>query len=140
VAGTDVSTPNGRVAIETITVGDLVYAWDARRDALAVTRVLCLETHEDETVEIFDLGFGIRVTKCHPFWTGTEWIKSENVRRGVSLLAIAGARSIATFECQQAQQRTVYNVRTEAGTYLVGAVGAVVSGLRAEDELIVRAA
>ena len=139
VAGTHVSTPNGRAPIETIASGDLVCAWDGHRDVLTATLVVCLETHEDEAVDIFELGFAggssVRVTKGHPFWTGSEWIKSEDLRSGVSLLARAGIRTITSVD-RAAGLHTVYNVRTEAGTYLVGAVGAVVSGWRAEDRII----
>lgn len=91
--GTRIDTPDGPRAVESLEVGDIVWAWDPegqRRVAAAIEAIA--RSSADETLQ---LGQGLRATPDHPVWTGVGFEPLERVRSGTALLASDGDVRVA---------------------------------------------
>jgi hypothetical protein len=97
------------------------------------TRVVAVDGHPGE----FDLltlhvagSEPLSVTAGHWFWTGDDWVLSEDLARHGRVLSVSGTPvSAALTGPERSRALRVYNVQTECGTYLVGGPGLVVSGV-----------
>ena len=83
VAGTLVQTADGTAAIETIEVGDYVWAWDELRNDVSLKRVLETYVNEtDELVHVFVNGEEIVTTPSHPFYSPVKgWTDAVHLRK-----------------------------------------------------------
>ncbi len=92
VAGTLVQTADGTAAIETIEVGDYVWAWDELRNDVALKRVLETYVNEtDELVHVFVNGEEIVTTPSHPFYSPVKgWTDAVHLRAGDILVLVNG--------------------------------------------------
>ncbi len=129
--GTIVLLPSGSASIERIAPGDQVLAYDIGNAKIIVTEVERVERHfgDYDMMRLSGEGLaGIHVTTKHPFFDGTSWFSSREFQSGGRVLTIA-AGSVAVPATIPVRRRgvTVYNLRTRAGTYLVGEAGAVVA-------------
>jgi hypothetical protein len=135
--GTPVLTPSGCKQIESIRVGDIILAYDLTGQHPVTTRVLELEEHEGE-IELLELELGsnevVNVTKGHPFLCGAVWVRSEDLQTTGTVMDSRGRFvDIRLTGCQRHETVKVYNIRTQAGTYLIGEFGAVVSARSLKD-------
>ncbi|NOK18595.1 TreTu family toxin [Corallococcus carmarthensis] len=131
VAGTVVLTLEGPRPIESVAVGDQVWAWDEETQVPGwhpVTRtfikphraVLRVEVvASDGTVET------LGTTAEHPFWVqGQGWTKAQDLEVGDALVTAGGVGVRVQALAQSAQSETVYNLEVEqAHTYFVGTLG-----------------
>ena len=92
VAGTLVQTADGTATIETIEVGDYVWAWDELRNDVALKRVLETYVNEtDELVHVFVSGEEIVTTPSHPFYSPVKgWTDAVHLRAGDILVLVNG--------------------------------------------------
>ncbi|MFD2024232.1 polymorphic toxin-type HINT domain-containing protein [Promicromonospora aerolata] len=119
VAGTLIRTPDGPRPIETIAVGDKVWAHDLAtgRDELQ----LVVETFVRTTTELFHLtlaGAVVSTTAEHPFMVhGRGWTDAAFLRAGDLLVTDDGTtvpvEAIETEQRSDAQAETVYNFHVE---------------------------
>jgi len=90
--GTRIDTPDGPRTVESLAVGDLVWAWDLeRRQRLAAPIEAIARSTAERTLQ---LGRGLRATPDHPVWTGLAFEPFEpfeRVRSGTPLLANDGS-------------------------------------------------
>jgi chemotaxis methyl-accepting protein methylase len=122
-------------SIESIEVGDLVWAWDAAGKELVKRRVNRLFRRSDQAVMdvtcVCDDGAEQTViaTTEHPFWVeGKGWTASSALRAGDVLKLISGAGQMRVFEVSDTGRRTdVFNFEVEGvHNYFVGSHGALV--------------
>ena len=92
VGGTLVQTADGTAAIETIEVGDYVWAWDELRNDVSLKRVLETYVNEtDELVHVFVNGEEIVTTPSHPFYSPVKgWTDAVHLRAGDILVLVNG--------------------------------------------------
>jgi hypothetical protein len=132
-AGTPVWCPGGARPIESLGAGDRVLTYDYSRQRLMETAVQGIDTHEGDLdllrIESPDAE-PVPVTAGHWFFTGRRWLLSEELHQAGRALAASGtAVPVATRAAGRFWALAVYNLRTELGTYLVGAPGLLVSGV-----------
>ena len=129
VAGTEVATPHGPVAIEAILPGQTVLTWDLEAERLVAAPVLACMAHDvGGTLELTVGSETIRTTSEHPFWVpGSGWLTASDLRPGIQLLSGSGARLTVDAMRRIDGGTTVYNM--EVGglhTYLVSAARVLV--------------
>ena len=92
VAGTTVLTAAGAAAIETIEVGDYVWAWDENTRDVALKQVVETYVNEaDELVHVFVNGEEIVATPKHPFYSPVKgWTDAAKLRAGDILVLVNG--------------------------------------------------
>ena len=92
VAGTTVLTAAGAAAIETIEVGDYVWAWDENTKDVALKQVVETYVNEtDELVHVFVNGEEIVTTPAHPFYSPVKgWTDAVHLRAGDILVLVNG--------------------------------------------------
>ena len=117
IAGTAVLTAAGAVAIETIKVGDLVWAWDEETGEVALKEVVETYINEtDELVHVFVNGEEIVTTPSHPFYSPVKgWIDAIHLRAGDILVLVNGEYVViekVQHEILEAPV-TVYNFQVE---------------------------
>jgi RHS repeat-associated protein len=115
-AGTPVDTANGLKAIETIRIGDSVWAWNEQTSQRELKRVAhTFVVQRNELVEILVDGVRVVATPDHPFFTKERrWKPAEQLKAGDALfdeLQHEG-RSIRSVSRRQ-QACTVYNMEVE---------------------------
>jgi hypothetical protein len=129
--GTPVLCPEGPRPIDSIQQGDRVLAYDLERKLVVESRVLRSEVFlgaADILAVDFPGGNGFNVTTHHPFFNGTEWVRSTALALGAKVLNASGMRVVVSVT-QPRQHAAVmtFNLRTEHKTYLVGNTGLVVA-------------
>ena len=128
VAGTTVATPSGERAIESLAVGDLVFARGESDDAVTARPVLRTFAHGAPSLVDVRLETAngeresIRSTPEHPYWTlDRGWVPAGELLASEPLLDRAGREIHVTKVAPIAQEATVYNIEVEADhTYFVG--------------------
>jgi len=87
--GTRIDTPDGPRAVESLEVGERVWAWDpdGQRRIAAPIEAIAHSTTE-KTMQLGQRG--LRATPDHPIWTGAGFEPLERVRSGTALLASDG--------------------------------------------------
>jgi hypothetical protein len=135
-AGTPVWCPGGARPIESLGAGDRVLTYDYFRGRLLPTAVQGVDVHggDLDLLRIESPGAEpVLVTPGHWFFTGRRWLVSEELHQTGEVLGASGkAVPVATSAAGRFWAVAVYNLRTEFGTYLVGAPGLVASGVLAE--------
>lgn len=130
--GTDVLCPDGARAIETLKPGDDVLAYDVRTRTVVRALVEDLECFRGD-FEMLRLSTGgddagIDVTREHAFFDGSNWVSTEWLgNEGRPILTATGELVASVSQSDQRVQSCVYNVRTTAGSYLVGKAGFIAS-------------
>ena len=124
VAGTAVLTACGYVAIENITAGDMVYAWDEETGTVGIKEVV--ETYINETselVHVFVSGEEIITTPSHPFYSPVKgWTDAVHLRAGDILVTVNGELVVVEKIQHEILESpiTVYNFQVEGyHTYYV---------------------
>lgn len=119
VAGTEVRTPDGSVAIEDLSVGDAVLSWSVDAGALVERRVTHTLVRDTSAVWTLDLGDRqIEVTDEHPFWSLSEqrWVPVRELVPGDALAELRGERLVpVTLRAMVRKPRTVpvYNLTVQ---------------------------
>ena len=112
VAGTLVSTTDGMKAIETIAVGDMVYAYDFGSSAVVEAAVDRVYATTDS--QIYRIGAGseqIGVTAPHPFYVkGRGWVKAKDLSAGDALVTSNGATVVINSITTEQGTVPVYNI------------------------------
>ena len=110
VAGTTVLTAAGAAAIETIEVGDYVWAWDENTKDVALKQVVETYVNEtDELVHVFVNGEEIVTTPAHPFYSPVKgWTDAVHLRAGDILVLVNGEYVVVEkgMNCWKAQSRS----------------------------------
>ncbi len=132
LAGTLVHTRDGLRPIETLLPEDTVVTYDSQLKRVVQTKVLALEVHQGD-FEVLRLAIGsdefLEVTTQHPFYTRGGWVWSDSLTMHDDLLALdENFVQVAPSTPVRQESITVFNMRTEHGTYLVGRTGILVSG------------
>ena len=126
--GTLVITPAGPVTIESVEVGDTVLTYDPLCRGVRETEVEHVDVHVGRH-ELMEVRIGrsevVLATANHKFSDGRAWVRCDELTE-VALMSGRHVEVTASPVTQKA--RAVYNLRTADGTYLVGRVGALVSG------------
>jgi hypothetical protein len=137
-AGTPVLTPSGLQPIESIAVGDWVYARDDETGEVASKRVLATHATPDRALVEVSVNEGaerLRATPGHPFWVdGSGWTAAIDLAPGTPLSGLsadaaahgsAGLRALAADGVVPlVGEHTVYNLTVEDfETYFVGELG-----------------
>ncbi|MEI7012598.1 TIGR04388 family protein, partial [Leptospira licerasiae] len=130
VAGTLVHTPTGLKAIETLKIGDVVFAFDEESGQKVIRKVT--ETFINQTTTILKItdskGEVIETTWNHPFYvTAGMWVKAKDLIVGDEFLTIDG-KEIKVVSIQESiRDEKVYNLEVEdAHTYYVSENGVLV--------------
>lgn len=134
VAGTSVLTASGHVAIETVKIGDMVWAEDPETGEKALKRVVQTFVNEtNELVHVFVNGEEIISTPEHPFYVPQKgWTAAIQLRAGDSLVLSNGKYVIVERIQHEILESpiTVYNFEVEDfHTYYVGENGILVHNL-----------
>ena len=131
IAGTAIVTAAGYVAIENITEGDVVFAWNETTDEVELKRVV--ETYVNETDELIHLyvnGEKISTTPSHPFYSPVKgWTDAVNLRAGDMLVLVNGEYVVLEKVQHEILESpiAVYNFQVEDDhTYYVGESGILV--------------
>lgn len=82
-ADTAIATPRGDVAVQSLAIGDEVWAYDTARKERVATPVIAL--FEGEAHRLVSLG-DLRVTGEHPIYADGAWVAARDVRAGARLL------------------------------------------------------
>ena len=131
VAGTLVKIDQGHIAIENVSVGTLVWAWDEETGDVALKEVVETYVNEtDELVHVFVNGEEIITTPSHPFYSPVKgWTDAVHLRAGDILVLVNGEYVVV----EQVQHEiletpiTVYNFQVEGyHTYYVADAGILV--------------
>ena len=125
MAGTQVSTPSGEKNIETISVGDSVYAANPVTGEVGIKKVLKVFTKQTYTLyHVVISDEKIVTTEEHPFWVeGKGWVAARNLHQGDSLcLQDKGTVQITDVFVENLNNPVmVYNFEVEDWhTYFVG--------------------
>ena len=134
VAGTTVLTAAGAAAIETIEVGDYVWAWDENTKDVALKQVVETYVNEtDELVHVFVNGEEIVTTPAHPFYSPVKgWTDAVHLRAGDILVLVNGEYVVVEKVQHELLESPVkvYNFQVEDyHTYYVSDSGVLVHNL-----------
>ncbi len=141
-AGTTVWAPTGLVPIDTLRVGDEVYARPSPDAELEVRRVSAVFVVADAalvqvSVQREDATLArVATTDEHPFWVlNRGWTRGDRLRVGDVLAAVEGQPRVSAVAFTSTRV-TVYNVAVDGvPTYLVGADGILVHNCAFTDAL-----
>jgi len=128
-AGTLVLTDSGLVAIENISIGDMVMAYDDKTGETGYKEVTHLISNtQDYNFVVLEIDNGeiIEATPEHPFFVDKEWVDASEVSANDVLFGYSGEVNIGRVS-RDIRDSTVYNL-TVAGyhTYFVGHNNALV--------------
>ena len=131
MAGTLVQTEDGEAAIEEITAGDYVWAWEETTDTVALKQVVETYVNEtDELVHIFVNGEEIVATPEHPFYSPVKgWTDAVHLRAGDILVLVNGEYVVVEKIQHELLENPVkvYNFQVaDYHTYYVSASGVLV--------------
>lgn len=120
-AGTPISTDQGLVAVEKITVGDRVLSQDVATGVLAFKPVL--QTTIRPPKELVTLAIGDETVVCtggHRFWnSGSGWVKARDIEPHTMLHTVTGNAPVWT--AKKGRTAETYNlVVADFHTYFVG--------------------
>jgi hypothetical protein len=133
--GTPVSTQTGLRAIETLSAGETVFAYDFESKTVVVQPILGLTRGSTLSwVHIYADGEVLRATKSHPFWveSARAWIEAEKLTPGMVLRRQDG-RFVELTQVEvraQTERQDTYNLsvdRTE--NFFVGALRVLVHNI-----------
>ncbi len=137
VAGTLVQSEDGAVAIENISVGDKVWAWDEATGDVALKEVV--ETYvnqSDKLIHVFVNGEEIITTPTHPFYSPVQgWTAAAKLRAGDTLVLVNGEYVVVEKVQHEILEApiTVYNFQVEGyHTYYVSNIGVLVHNMCSE--------
>ena len=120
-AGTPVWTMRGTVAIETLSVGDLVLSQNVESGELAYKAVLRTTIRpESRLTKIIVDGHELLASGGHPMWvSGEGWVKARDLTSGQELHTPSGPKTITSVEATD--PAVTYNlVVSDFNTYFVG--------------------
>lgn len=117
VGGTPIATPHGDVAIEKLSPGDIVFAFDPETQKRTLTRVVRLKAREDRKVDrlVFSDGTEIRATPEHPFFVvDGGFLTTKELPIGGSFLGLDGSTITLKSRVADPDATTVYDLSVEA--------------------------
>ena len=137
VAGTIILAANEVKNIETIQVGDYVWAWDEKTGEVALKKVVETYVNEtDELVHIFVNGEEIISTPSHPFYSPIKgWTDAVHLRAGDILVLVNGEYVVVEKVQHEILEApvTIYNFQVEDfHTYYVTNSGILVHNMCAK--------
>lgn len=132
-AGTTVLTEQGFVAIETLEVGDVVWAYNPDTGESALKPILKTGVNTQDTIWNLSLAKGgetyrHEVTGSHPYFVpDIGWVEVAHLRVGNELLTEDGETAIVTGVFDTGQVQTTYNFEVaDINTYYVSAARVLV--------------
>jgi hypothetical protein len=123
-AGTEVATPEGPRAIETLKPGDVVFAFCAHTQQPVARRVL--ETHTSSTRRFFEVNTGrarVLATADHRFWVAPgDWRAARDLTTSSSLRTVSGELlQVESLGVVLTPEEPTYNLTVEIDSnYFVG--------------------
>lgn len=131
VAGTMIHTSDGCKPIESIQMGDMVWAWNDETGEVALRKVV--ETYVSETnelIHVFVNGEAVTTTPTHPFYSPVKgWTDATHLRAG-DILVLVNGEYVVVEKVQHEILETpiaVFNFQVQDyHTYYVSDVGVLV--------------
>ncbi len=123
VAGTLVDTPNGKVAIEEISMGDSVYGYDHSSSSVIEVAVVDLFSRQVDQYYLLETEDEVlQVTSEHPFWVIGEGYKAVADLKPMDKLLLRNTASVEIVSVTfQEEYVTVYNLTVDSThNYFVG--------------------
>jgi RHS repeat-associated protein len=138
---TEVSTPDGMVAINELEVGDYVFGYDITHRSIVKTKIVKILEHEKGPYTLNLLSVGgesLLVTDGHPIFDGDSWILSHEFLSR-DFLSLPNPLQFSKIKVNRMTGKTqnsdrVFNLITESGNYLVTKSCLVVSGCVTDGE------
>ncbi|MEW8150669.1 MAG: polymorphic toxin-type HINT domain-containing protein [Candidatus Thiodiazotropha endolucinida] len=130
-AETLVHTEDGLKPIEDISIGDLVWATDPEtdeRDLKAVTHLI----QGDREYELFEVAFEngevVTATADHPFFSEGQWVNTQSLKVGNSVLVLGNANPIIIRSInKEVREEKVFNLTVDGlHTFHIGEAGYLV--------------
>jgi hypothetical protein len=130
-AGTPIATPSGEQAIETLEVGDAVWAFDVERGERALGRVSALHRHEATSLGqlITPDGRALLVTPSHPVYVHERsgFVAARELEGGETLVQLDATDALLTASVSgfvaDVAHAPVFNLTVEgAHTYFAGGI------------------
>jgi Holliday junction resolvase-like predicted endonuclease len=134
-AGTLVATATGLVPIESVEVGDHVYAFDDATGQERLAQVVALHHRDVEEVWVLRIGDQvIETTDEHPFYVAERgWTEASRLDVGDAVILSGGERLPVVGVQRVPESATVYNFEVEGlHSYFVGELGVVVHNCRSK--------
>ena len=121
-ADTPVLTINGLVAISSMTVGTLVWAWDETTQTTGWYTVTATWGHADSVlVDMAIDGVWLTTTPEHPFYTHKGWVAAGDLWLGDAIRSADGTWGTVTALRLRGDTQVMYNLTVaEAHTFFVG--------------------
>jgi hypothetical protein len=91
--GTTVATEDGLKSIETIKVGQRVWAWNKTSNNVELKMVLHTMNHIETNglIALYTQDLLVRTTQKHPFWVESQgWVQADKLKYGNPLLTLEG--------------------------------------------------
>lgn len=102
---------NNEKDIETINIGDKVFAYDIRADSLIEESVKKIFIHPNEEVTYFIINNKLKVTDNHPVWVnGISWKRVDELKENDWLLNPKGKKVLINSIEKKVGNYTVYNL------------------------------
>jgi hypothetical protein len=122
-ADTVVATKEGKKAIASLKLGELVLAYNEKTNAIGYYPVVAVLVHEDKTLtKLIVDGEYIETTPEHPFYTEEEgWTPAGELRSGMHVRQADGSDGVVWFAWEVHEPETMYNLTVDtAHTFFVG--------------------
>ena len=129
VAGTLVATPAGMKAIESLQVGDFVYAFNEEAGEVRVETIeRTLVRESDHLIDLVVNGHLIETTSEHPFFVVAKgWVDAGKIETGDELQTLEGAKLVVESVARRETPSTVFNLDVgNSDTFFVGVDGVLV--------------
>lgn len=121
---TTISTQNGLLPINQLSVGDKVYSFDEDTATYGYKDITQVITNtSDELIEISVGDDLIKSTPKHPYLTNEGWVEADNLKAGISILAADNTYKVvdSVKYIELNEPVTTYNLCVDDNhTYLVG--------------------
>jgi hypothetical protein len=129
--GVQVATPQGHIAIESLSVGSEILAYDEETQSIVVQTVeAVLRSSSAHLVDVTVADETIQATLNHPFWVDSSrrWLAARELKSGMRLkLSDQSLATIESVALRRAPKQMTFNL-TVAGchNYFVGRTGVLV--------------
>jgi hypothetical protein len=138
-AGTMIDTPRGKVAIETLKIGDVVYSFDIDAQQVMSSKVTATFAHANQPVGKLNVGDRVlNLTANHPLYVANskQWLRADEINNQDVLLVKSQQNHLEQIKVKQKfksleSTANVYNIEVE-GNHNYFAEGILVHNKRSK--------